>query len=121
MNSLHPALAADTARRQAMVGQDVAALTALLDENLVWTHSSGRTDNRAAVIDSIASRSVVYHTLDAEDIRVLPHGDVAILHGTINGHVSKDGAGKALRNRFLSVWKQTGGAWRMLAWQSTSC
>jgi hypothetical protein len=33
--------------------------------------------------------------------------------------VSVDGRERVLRNRFLSVWKVSGGAFELLAWQST--
>ena len=35
------------------------------------------------------------------------------------GGWSRDGAEKALRNKFLSVWRRADGALVMVAWQST--
>lgn len=44
---------ADAARRKAMIEADVQALATYLDDDLRWTHSSGKTDGKTALIASI--------------------------------------------------------------------
>ena len=112
-------LEADAARRNSMIAGDVDTLAEYLNDDLVWTHSSGRTDDKAAVLDAIASKSVVYLSLATDAVRVDEQGDIRIVSGTLNGQVTKDGAQRALRNKFLSVWKRDGASFKMLAWQST--
>ncbi|MGD8832192.1 MAG: nuclear transport factor 2 family protein [Pseudomonadales bacterium] len=112
-------LDADARRRAAMIAGDVQALGELLDDDLVWTHSSGRTDDKAAFLSGIASGTVSYHALDVDDVTLLQRGDVFILHGTLHGRASRDGQEKALTNRFLSVWLRDGARFKMVAWQST--
>lgn len=112
-------LAADARRRAAMIAGDAEALGALLAEELVWTHSSGKTDTRDSFLEGIASRSVTYLRLDVDDVSVWQHGDVFVCHGLLNGLASRDGVEKSLRNRFLAVWVRSPGAFRMIAWQST--
>jgi ketosteroid isomerase-like protein len=110
---------ADAARRAAMVAADAAKLADYLTEDLTWTHSSGRTDDRQAVLDTIAGGAVRYLSLDAADVQVRTVGDVVIATGKVAGRVTKDGAERDLKNRFLSVWRYEADALRMMAWQST--
>lgn len=119
MSNVENVLTADAARRAAMIAADTDVLGPLLSDDLVWTHSSGRTDDKAAVLATIGEKSVLYLALEVEDVGVAEHNDVYICHGTLKGRVSKDGAERDLRNKFLSIWKQAGSSFQMLAWQST--
>lgn len=110
---------ADWRRRQAMIDGDVGALGELLSEELIWTHSSGKTDGKQSFIERIASRAVTYLALEVVDDTVAEHGDVMVHSGVLEGRVSADGRERPLRNRFLSVWKWTGRHFELLAWQST--
>lgn len=109
----------DWRRRQAMIDGDAAALGRLLADELIWTHSSGRTDDKASLLHRIESKAAVYLTLEPVDDVASLHGDLVVHHGILEGRVSVDGQERALRNRFLSVWKLSGGAFTLLAWQST--
>jgi len=119
MSAADDLVTADAGRRQAMIAANVPALAAVLSDDLVWTHSSGRTDDKAAVLKAIETRSVSYQSLEVEDAAVAQHGDIFIYHGTLIGRVLKDGAERALRNKFLSVWRRAGASFQLLAWQST--
>jgi ketosteroid isomerase-like protein len=119
MDDVQELLTADAQRRDAMIAGDVDALSLLLSDELVWTHSSGRTDDKAAFLGAIAEGTVTYLALETENVGVSRHGDVYLCHGILNGRASRDGAEKALRNKFLSVWRRANGAFIMLAWQST--
>ncbi|MDP6374394.1 MAG: nuclear transport factor 2 family protein [Pseudomonadales bacterium] len=112
-------LQADAKRRNAMIAADVDALAQILSDDLTWTHSSGRTDDKQAVLDTIAGKSVRYLTLDIEDTVIASHGDIFIYTGIVQGRVIKDDAERELANKFLSVWKRSGTTYEMLAWQST--
>ena len=119
MAHLDELMIADAARRSAMISADLDALTSLLHDDLVWTHSSGRTDGRSALLESIASGSVAYESLDVSEPRISQQDDIFIYSGIVKGNVQKDGVPKSLENKFLSVWKKSGTDYQMLAWQST--
>lgn len=119
MNEERTLLEADARRRAAMIEADVAALDAMLDDALIWTHSSGRTDDKRSFLDGIASGVVTYLALETDAVSVIRRGDVYVCHGLLNGRASRDGVEKALSNRFLAVWVREGDAFRLLAWQST--
>ena len=119
MNHTEALLKADAERRAAMIAGDVDVLDGLLSDDLVWTHSSGRTDGKAAFLQAIASGAVRYLTLDVSNVRISSYGEVWICHGDLKGRASRDGVEKPLENRFLSVWRARGDAFELLAWQST--
>jgi len=112
-------LRADTARRAAMIEADTDTLSRYLADDLVWTHSSGRTDDKDAVLATIGAGVVRYLALEVEDARTSQHGPIFIYHGTLLGRVSRNGAERDLQNKFLSVWRNAGDDFQMLAWQST--
>lgn len=110
---------ADRRRRQAMVDGDAAVLSLLLADDLIWTHSSGRTDDKASFLAKIRGGATVYESLEVSDDLLTEHGEVVVHHGTLSGRVVADGHERALANRFLSVWKRSGDDFQLLAWQST--
>ncbi|MFV2091420.1 MAG: nuclear transport factor 2 family protein [Pseudomonadales bacterium] len=112
-------LEADRVRRESMVSGDVERLSAMLSDDLVWTHSSGKMDDKESFLKKIETRAVVYQSLEPESQTISQHGDVMICHGTLIGSAAVDGKVKNLRSRFLSVWQRSGNSFEMLAWQST--
>ena len=112
-------LKADAQRRAAMVAGDVNVLGELLSDDLIWTHSSGKTDTRQTFLESIASGAVRYLELETSGVSLLCPGDTVVCHGLLHGRATRDGVEKSLESRFLAVWSPEGGQYRLLAWQST--
>ncbi len=119
MNNEQALLSADSARRDAMISGDMNALDRLLSEELVWTHSSGKTEGKAAVMAAIKSGSVTYKVLSIDEYTITQHNDISIYLGVLNGSASRNGVEKNLKSKFLSVWKKKDASYRMLVWQST--
>ena len=112
-------LQADAERRQAMIAADTSALARLLAEDLIWTHSSGKTESKGEVIQALAEGVVAYETLEVAQDRVLRSGESYVHQGVLNGRAVRDGETKLLNARFLSVWQETRGQLQLVAWQST--
>jgi len=110
---------ADRRRRDAMIAGEPDTLAALLDNALVWTHSSGKQDDKTSFLDKIAGGGTVYLELEVSDDSVTDCGDILVHRGNLAGRASVDGREKALRNRFLSVWRRSGAILQLLFWQST--
>lgn len=109
----------DRRRRDAMISGDVDALGTLLADDLVWTHSSGRQDGKASFLEKIAAGSTEYRSLEVAGDEVSRHGDILIHRGDLQGQVTVEGENRALRNRFLAVWRRSGEGFELFAWQST--
>jgi ketosteroid isomerase-like protein len=113
-------LQADSARRAAMIEADVDALSQYLADELVWTHSSGRTEDKDAVLANISAGTARYLALQVEDVSTSQHGDIFLYHGTLHGRVSRNGTERELHNKFLSVWRIAGDSFQIIALQSTA-
>ena len=113
-------LQADTARIQAMIDADIKSLRGLLHDNLSWTHSSGRTDDKTTLLAVIESGATVYKSLAVSDDSITTQDSVYIYSGLIDGVAEVNGNEKKIRNKFLCVWVKSANGLQMLAWQSTS-
>ncbi|MES2945400.1 MAG: nuclear transport factor 2 family protein, partial [Pseudomonadota bacterium] len=65
-------LAAEEARRQAMLAGDTARLQHLLADTLMYTHSTGVKDDKQTWLQQLSSGALVYEKLEFEapDTRV---------------------------------------------------
>ncbi|MCO1658568.1 nuclear transport factor 2 family protein [Pseudonocardia humida] len=112
-------LDAEDARYRAMLAADTAALGALLDEQLTYTHSSGTRDTRESLLRKIADGALVYREIAHPVDQVAIVGDTAVVAGKMIGSVVLDGAPLQLDNSTLSVWVRQQGTWRLLGFQPT--
>ncbi|CAN7771139.1 nuclear transport factor 2 family protein [Cupriavidus necator] len=110
---------ADQARYRAMLSGDLAALDALLADELSYTHSSALRESKAEYLGSIRSGRVRYLHASLAEVGQAVYGDMAVMQGKALLRAVVDGAERTLDNRFLSVWRRHRGAWQMLAWAST--
>jgi len=111
---------ADLARIQAMIDGDIEQLSALLHDDLSWTHSSGRTDDKASFLALIESGQTDYKSLMTSNSKITVSESTYIYSGIIEGDAEVSGNEKKIRNKFLSAWVESPEGLRMLAWQSTS-
>ena len=59
MTAFNKLLAADEARRKAMIDADINDMNTLVHADLTWTHSSGRPDRRQQLTNTLVSGDVV--------------------------------------------------------------
>ena len=106
-------------RIEAMINQDAKALDSILDDELSYTHSSGRIETKAEFIANATSGVTRYRALSQEDVKVRQFGDTAIVTGQGTVHVESSRGENKFPIRFIDVYVNRNGAWRMVAWQST--
>ena len=112
--------AAEQARCAAMLANDNAALSALLDPRLQFHHATGAVDDKDAYMAKMAAGRIQYVGISWSEDKVLALGETAaVLTGRMNTDVRVEGVDKALINRVTAVWSQNDGAWQMLVFQST--
>ncbi len=114
-------LEVDRERRAAMVDASPDVLARLLADDLVWTHSSGKTESKKEVIAAIEDGAVSYEAIEMAQDRVLTFSEGFVHQGLLRGRAVRDGQVKMLNARFLSVWREVGSQLQMIAWQSTNC
>jgi ketosteroid isomerase-like protein len=112
-------LAADDRRFEAMRKQDWAALDASLADDLVYVHSTARVESKAEHTGNLRVGKPHYRGIAPRDRQVRVRGDVGIVNGVSEMHVENAGKEQRFTVRYLAVYTRAGGAWRMMAWQST--
>lgn len=112
-------LSLEKLRLEALLSGDAAKLSPLIDEHLVYTHSSGRRDDRAAYLDSVTSGRTKYLSIDPYELSARTAGEVVILEGTARLSVISSGIQKNMHNRFTAVWTTSGGSPKLTAYAST--
>lgn len=109
----------DRQRMTAMAKKDIAALTKILSDDLIYTHSSARMDTKKTLIGAMESGSTVYTSVEPSDVVAQDLGDAVVLTGVAAISVNSGGAPNSFRVRFTDVYANKGGNWQMVTWQST--
>ena len=114
-------LQAEKDRFAAMVKGDRAALEKLLADDLTYTHSTALLENKEQFIKSVTSGNIDYVSIvpSEPDWKVRVNGNTAVVNGVAAVNVVDTGKDRKIRIRFTTVQANRGGAWQLLAWQST--
>ena len=112
-------LAAQDKRAALTIAADIAALGAMMTDDLTYTHSSANVDSKASFLEAIGSGKSRYKAIAFEDRKVRLYGDVAVVSGTCRVQVTSDGRELDLKLRFTELYAKQQGAWKMALWQST--
>ena len=118
MSTQQEILALEDKRFAAMVG-DLAALEALLHDDLLYTHSSGLTDTKASWLASMRSGKTKYKSGVWSERKVRFAGDTALVTGRAQLEAEVNGQPRTLKLVFLNAWTKTPKGWKFIAWQST--
>ena len=109
---------AEQKRCAAMLANDAAALDALIDPRLYFSHATGAVDDKPAYMAKMAAGRIAYQSIDWDEQQVIDLGDVALLTGRMTLKVKVEGADRQLDNRVFTSWVWNDG-WRLIAFQST--
>ena len=114
-------MAAEHARRDAMVRNDADALGAMITERFHYAHINGWVDDRERYLERIRSGKVNTPYTSARDMEVDLRGSYALLTGiSIIGFEWVDGSAKGeIETLFTAVWEPHAGGWRLAAYAST--
>lgn len=113
------ALKADQARLAAMMAGDSAALGRLFSDQLRFVHSDGRVESKADYVKNVMAGDTEYRdakTSEVETMQVAP--DVVVVLGAQQMRKRLGMEWSEVKLRYLAVYRNEGGAWRMVAWQS---
>lgn len=102
--------------RQAAIKQDKAALVRLLADDLVYAHSSGKTESKTEYIAAVTKGPSHYEAFTETNTMVRVYGMAAVLEGNVQ--VKPAGGRPAYRVRTLEVYVKNGGTWKIAAHQS---
>lgn len=113
-------LALEQQRCQAELDGDSATFERLLDATLVHVHTSGRVDDKAALI--AARKKVKFLALTRQDLKVRIDGELAVLTGGMYFQVQSLGSDRVVTsNVFVTqVLARFGDEWRFILYQATT-
>jgi hypothetical protein len=111
--------AVERSRFDAMIARDVRALDTLLADDLTYTHTTGRVDDKRALLADLETGRLVYDSIVPADVRVRVYGHTAAVTGTARMQVRANGTVLRFSARFTELYVDNGGRWRLAAWQST--
>ena len=118
-NAVADVLRTDQSRLRAMMTGDGAALGRVFSDEVVFTHSDGRVEAKADYIKNLTAGDTAYKDVQTSKVQAKQiAADVVVLTG---GQEMKKKLGPTwseITLRFISVWRNEGGTWRMVAWQS---
>jgi len=107
-------------RIEATRANDVDALSSLLDDGLVYINSAGEVFDKQRYLRAIGSNRLSYdEDFDVRESQSRVLDGLVIFVGVMLGHSRLDGERQVFHCRCLSVWREDGGEWRMVAWQSS--
>jgi len=111
--------ALDAQRRAALVDKNFSALANLLDDAMLYVHSSAVAEDKALYLKKLTDGLYNYSALKSlrRAHRVL--GDVVLVDGDLEISVRVSGVDKVVNSRYLQVWARRAGGWKMISWQST--
>ena len=80
-------------RIEALTSGDVAALGALMAEDLVHIHGNGHMDGKADYLDGVENK-YTFHRIERGDLKIRVYGDIAIVNAPLTQSVSVNGIDK---------------------------
>jgi hypothetical protein len=105
-------------RYVAMVDKDVHKLDGLLDDELIYVHSTGVADTKSSYVDGLRNGAWDYQSIDRTDPRIQVDKDIALVFCKLSIRMVSHGEFRAFDSRVLAVWVRRTDNWRLLAVQS---
>ncbi len=118
--SAEPALEADKLRRAAMISADIEKISSLVTDDLVYTHSSGKVDDKKSFLEAIRSGTLDYEKIEPRNTVVRAKGGTVVVTGLVSITVKAPDGLKSFDARFTAVhMRSKEGNWQLMAWQTT--
>lgn len=111
-------MAAMNAYKQALLKRDAAALSKVLGDDLVYTHSSNLHQDKAAVLESLKGNTFP-EAIDFKELKVHVYGNTAVVVGDIDFHNNAGGTVSVARLNILHVLVKGPQGWQIVARQAT--
>jgi ketosteroid isomerase-like protein len=106
------------AYKQALMKKDAAALSKILSDDLVYTHSSNLHENKTAVIESLKGNTVV-EGIDFKDLKVRVYGNAAVVVGDVDFKNNAGNGATVAKLNVLHVLVKGPQGWQLVARQAT--
>ena len=117
--SIETVLRLDASRLTAMTAGDGAALGQVFSDEVTFVHSDGRAEGKTDYIKAMTAGDTSYEDVKTSKVEAKQvTSDVIVLIGAQEMRKKLGPDWSEIKLRFMSVWRNERGTWRMIAWQS---
>ena len=106
-------------RYDAMLRRDVAYLSGIFGNGLIYTHSSGVRQEAAEYLRGLEAGANIYRKIDHGIDRTVRLADSVLVYGWQRMSVESGGVTRELDNLSLTVLSRADGKWTLAAYAST--
>lgn len=118
-DSTDEVIAAEYARRNALLEGDVVSLDRLLSSDLLYVHSNGKHETKQDVITGFETKQVAYEQFDLSHLAArVASPEVIILTGSIHQRKFAGGKWREVELLFHAVWRLEGEQWKLFSIQT---
>ena len=111
--------ALETARNQAIVHGDAAALEHMTSDDYTFITLRGELRTKAEIVKGFSSGSFKYSSRDISDLNIRVYGDAAVVTGRASQKGAENGKDYSGDYRFTRVYVKQNGRWLTVALQTT--
>ena len=118
LNDLALAIDLEERRRVAMLASDIRRLQDLLDDSLIYLHSTGQRDSRVSFLGKLKEGQLRYDFLNFILESARSTDKFLLAQGRMEACIRVDGVERQVRSCYEAVWMRTSEAWVCIAIQS---
>ena len=112
--------AAEERRTRAMVEGDLSVLSALIDDDCRYVHSSGAVDTKATYLEKLQMGEVGYTWIRSSEQVVLDVGAGMAVSHLMEAQLVLSGVSRPYRSQAVALWRQTPLGLRLAYFQATA-
>lgn len=106
-------------RHRALIEGDDAALEALLDAGLIYTHSNGLVDTKTSFLAGFRNRSYNYESIERDFVQSRASGSTVYMAGAVRMRIVGNSLLIDLRLRYSDIWIRTPSGWKFALWHAS--
>lgn len=104
--------------RKSMISGNRADLAKLVDDDLLYSHSSGVVQDKKTFIEAIATKKSDFVAIDLTEQTIKVSGDMAIVRHKLSAKINKGGKPDSEVLGVMLVFRKQGDVWKLLARQA---
>jgi ketosteroid isomerase-like protein len=94
---------------------DAAGLDAIFADEFIMTGADGKVRTKAEVLGELKAGNIKYDTAKTEELKIIFHGDAAVVSGRWRGKYAYRGQTVNLLERFTNFYVRRSGRWQCVA------
>ncbi len=114
---LEEARSAENTRLQAMVAKDIPTLLNLLDDELIYVHSTGRSLTKTDYISHVEDKGFAYLSIESSPDKSIIRNGTAILVERVSASMRLPSREDPVHAKLavLTVWRSSSTGWKLLS------